>query len=91
MCAPSTLEDNLLHNYWKFKGGILYLEVPIGNSTIWPKGSRIRRIDGIRIIAPIYEKGKITRYNHSQDLSAQVKGKKIELIEAKQKLNRLVI
>ena len=49
---PRSLEDRLLYNYWLKYQGRLYLEVPIGgvgSRGNWPEGSKIRRIDAVRV------------------------------------------
>lgn len=49
---PSTLEDCLIHDYWREVGGIIFLDVPVGGSgdpETWPPGSRPRYIDALRI------------------------------------------
>lgn len=90
---PRTHEDKLIEQYWKKKGGLFFLEVSIGSQGgkgNWPKGSRVRRIDAIRVedkdnkIIP----SKGYRY---EDFYNITEGKSVELIEAKQNLNRLVI
>lgn len=86
--TPKTLEDNLIYKYWEKNKGSLFLEVPIGdNRNIWPKGSKVRKIDAIRVLDSnneIYRSFSLERF---QDI---IKDKNIELIEAKQNLNRLV-
>lgn len=88
MFTPRTLEDNLIYKYWENNKGSLFLEVPIGNNrNIWPKGSKIRRIDAIRVLDSNNEIYRPFRLDIFQDI---IKDKHIELIEAKQNLNRLV-
>ncbi len=88
MFIPRTLEDKLIHKYWEETGGIVFLEVPIGNDkSIWPEGSKIRRIDGIRIEN---EDSQIYKPFDTVLFTETIKEKNIELIEAKKKLNRLV-
>lgn len=50
---PRTLEDKLIHKYSKEEGGILYLEVSVGNRGAgpWKKGSKVRRIDAVRVVS----------------------------------------
>lgn len=98
--TPSTKEDKLIYEYWCKKGGHLYLEVPIGNSSgycNWEKGSKIRRIDAIRLpnenFKNQHNKDNIfssKQYNTSE-LPNIFRSNCIELIEAKEKLNRFVI
>ena len=49
---PKSFEDHLLYQYWSVSKGQLFLEVPIGNRKLgdWPLKSKIRRIDGVRLI-----------------------------------------
>jgi len=89
MFTPRTLEDKLIYKYWQEKQGLLFLEVPVGNDkNFWPKGSKIRRIDGIRVED---KENQIFKTFNSEDFKNIIKNKDIELIEAKKKLNRLVI
>ena len=86
--TPKTLEDKLIYKYWEKNKGSLFLEIPIGNNrNIWPKGSKIRRIDAIRVLDSNNEIYRPFRLETFQDI---IKDKSIELIEAKQNLNRLV-
>ena len=89
MFTPKTLEDRLINTYWQEKQGLLFLEVPIGdNKNIWPKASKIRRIDGIRVED---RENQILKPFDLEIFKNAIKNKDIELIEAKKKLNRLVI
>lgn len=89
MLKPRTLEDKLIYKYWEEKQGLLFLEVPIGNDkNFWPKSSKIRRIDGIRVED---NENKIFKNFNSENFKNNIKNKNIELIEAKKTLNRLVI
>src|SRR5690625_2242174 len=92
---PTSFEDKLIYNYWKAYQGIVVLEVPIGSSKgpgKWPKKSKVRRIDGIRLVQDNGNHGIFPWANYSLDAFAEkVREVPIELIEAKDKLNRLVI
>ena len=90
---PRTHEDNLIYQYWKEVGGTFFLEVPIGSqrgNVGWPKGSGIRRIDAIRINSDNDQIIPQKEFNYSKFCDI-VENQLVELIEAKQKLNRLVI
>ncbi|MDP3035689.1 MAG: hypothetical protein Q8M97_11385 [Methanobacteriaceae archaeon] len=92
---PKTFEDKLILNYSLKNPGTYYLEVSIGSSRgngNWPKKSGIRRIDAINIMNDNSE-NKIfgqTEFSYD-DFQKTVSNKSVELIEAKKKLNRLVI
>lgn len=93
--TPRTLEDKLIHSYSLENKGTYYLEVPIGSSKNgnWPPKSRIRRIDAVKF--PL----KTTNSSHIypqkefsyKKFKEEVSHKSVELIEAKKRLNRLVI
>ena len=86
MAFPKTFEDNLIYNYWKKKGGSLFLEVPIGNDQdIWPRGSKVRRIDAIRVIGG---SNKVYKPFDTETFKEVIKDKDVELIEAKETLCR---
>ena len=90
-----TLEDRLLLAYWKEAGGLLITEVPIGSpsKSIWPEGSRVRRIDGVRILDPGDKGNQIASFQSTDAgrFEEWVKGRQVEVLEAKAKLNRLVL
>ncbi len=93
---PKSFEDHLLYQYWSVSKGQLFLEVPIGNRKLgdWPLKSKIRRIDGVRLIDETVS--EIPKIYSSKDytlkgFSELCVGKTVELIEAKKSLNRLVI
>ncbi|WJI10464.1 hypothetical protein FGU46_10370 [Methanobacterium sp. CWC-01] len=91
--VPRTHEDKLIYEYWKKKGGLFFLEVTIGSQSgygNWPQGSGVRRIDAIRIENSDNDILSSKNYRY-KDFYNITKGKTVELIEAKQKLNRLVI
>lgn len=91
---PRTIEDNLLAEYWKEAGGRIYTEVPIGCSIghkNWPEGSKIRRIDGIRIKCKDIHEEIVTFGNNNKEFLSIITDTKVDLIEVKQKLNRPVI
>ena len=92
---PRTLEDRLLHAYWKKEGGgRLYLEVPVGNHVtgLFPKGSSVRNIDGVRILSEDPQQHEIiSRKTYRwRDLIDIFRDCEVEVIEAKKKLNRLL-
>jgi hypothetical protein len=92
---PRTFEDKLLFAYWKEVGGVLYLEVPVGRvgEDDFPTGSKVRRIDAVRLPAEDPEERKIipSKKHELKDLQAAFRNKHdLEVIEVKKKLNRLV-
>lgn len=84
-----THEDKLLFKYYTQVRGVLALEVPVGTQKAFPPKSKIRRIDGIRIPC----NNHLTAFygDISDEFPGLIKNMKIELIEVKVKLNRLVI
>ena len=93
--TPRTLEEELLHRYWRRVGGRVYLEVPIGGpggAGDWPPGSKIRRIDAVRMESTGLQQDGIIRFNdHRDEFCESVHGSCPELIEIKQLLGRHVI
>ncbi len=92
-------EDRLLYRYWKFAGGLLYAEVSVvsvlNTREDWPKGSRPRRIDGVRVLpgpdgAPPSRIATFGAYN-AEEFERAVTGASVELIEVKTSLDRYVI
>lgn len=90
---PKTPEDRQLQAYWEKKGGKLYLEVPVGHHSAgvgFPKGSRVRYIDAVRVIRKYSKKHEVIpsrEYTHG-DLMEEFDGAEVEIIEAKRRLNR---
>jgi hypothetical protein len=87
-----TREDDLILKYLnEVGGGTVFLEVIVGKGKEWPPGA-IRRIDAVRI--PTSDHNEIVIFKrriNGQRFKDLVKGKSIEVIEAKKRLNRLVI
>ena len=71
------------------------MEVPIGtpgDTGNWPTGSKTRRLDGVRVaVDNAQEAGLLWFGDHREEFSEDVSCRAAELIEAKTKLNRLVI
>ena len=92
---PRTFEDRLLCAYWSKAGGRIYLEVPIGGSGgpgDWPPGSKIRRIDGVRVENTESQHEGLVRFgDHREEFCQVIRDKPVELIEVKEKLDRFVI
>lgn len=87
MWKPKSYEDRLLKRYLDTNSGSFFVEVPIGNDKeIWPKGSKIRRIDCIRIDNGVVE-NRFERFNDDR-FRELIKGNYIELIEVKRSLGR---
>ena len=87
MWEPKSYEDRLLKRYLDTNSGSFCVEVPIGNDKeIWPKGSKIRRIDCIRIDNAVVE-NRFEEFNDDR-FRELIKGNYIELIEAKRSLSR---
>lgn len=91
---PVTFKEKIIFNYSLNSPGIFFLEVPIGSSAygIWPKKSKVRRLDAINIKnsnsgTEIYGKKFFSFY----DFKKRVSNQSVELIEVKRKLNRFVI
>jgi hypothetical protein len=100
--SKRTFEDCLLLEYWRKVGGVIFTEVQVGRDgpQQWPPGAKprrnFRRIDGVRIVAPEPSKlpdGMYTfsrRENH-RTFEALVTGARVEVIEVKRWLDRIVL
>lgn len=90
---PKTFEDKLISHYAQTHGGLYFLEVPTGSPHgrgNWPADSGTRRIDAVRLVSGD-RTAIIDRKNYGIDeFAAYVKGHPVELIEAKNVLNRVV-
>jgi hypothetical protein len=91
-------EELLLQDYCSRAGGPYYLEVPVGkhrHGSPWPKGSRVRRIDAVRVTSEggSLDRGEMKRWDprSREEFRDAIKTGPVELIEAKIKLNRPVI
>ena len=87
-----TREDRLLASYWLDVGGLLFSEVTFGRGERWPKGSVIRRMDALRF--PTVEPHQIEIFAASRDrerIDTLLATQPVEIVEVKQRLNRLVI
>jgi hypothetical protein len=87
-------EDRLLERYYKKHPGRFLVEVPIGgggNDLPWDDTCTTRRLDAVRISGIRKEKA-VYKHSFNKDcLGKLFKGKNVEVIEVKQKLNRPVI
>ena len=85
-------EDRLLKKYLNKKGGTIYTEVRIGQGGIkkYPEGSTPRRIDAVRLSGVKKQLIHFTK-RKIPDFEKAVSKRKIEVIEIKRRLNRLVI
>jgi hypothetical protein len=92
--VPKTYEDRLLHEYWLKRRGIIYLEVSIGTRTgtgRFPEGSVARRIDAVRIPAGKLKPQVLAPGDYRlKDIQDAFRGKNVEVIEIKRRLNRPV-
>ncbi len=89
-----TPEDYLILKYFDMVGGITFTEVIVGQGGVhkWPPGSKPRRIDAVRIPTSDYrEIVAFKRRTNGKRFKVLVKGKKVEVIEAKRKLSRQII
>ena len=87
-------EDSLLSVYVAKNPGLYFTEVPVGNpgSYPWDSPSNPRKIDAVRIIGTKSINHRI--FKSGKDIAKLKKvflAKRIQLIEAKQQLNRTVI
>lgn len=93
--SDRTKEDHLLFAHWRATGGVVITEVPVGSpkKPFWPEGSIVRRIDGVRILHPpgAVEGIKAFQTVGEERLQEWVKGRRVEVIEVKARLNRLAI
>jgi hypothetical protein len=91
-------EDAYLEQYWNEVKGMIITELPAGRHTKdgpWPKGSKIRRIDGVRVLRSDVNnlEDKILSYRprDREYISSILTDAEVEIIEIKKKLNRVVI
>lgn len=89
-----TTAGSFILKYHKEVGGIIFTEVIVGQGGghKWPPGSKFRRIDAVRI--PFSDRKEIVTFRkklNGQRFKELVTGEKVEIIEAKLNLNRLVI
>jgi hypothetical protein len=92
--AARSKEDRLLERYYKKRPGMFIVEVPIGGSGTdlpWGDACTTRRLDAVRISGSRSGKAVYKHSFHKDGLSELFKGKNVEVIEIKQKLNRPVI
>lgn len=84
----------LLEQYWRARGGRLYLEVPIGGpggSGEWLPGCTVRRIDAVRFSSRS-RPDAIGKHAESKiAFDADLQALAAELIEVKASLNRAAI
>jgi len=88
----TTYEDKLLNRYFKENGGLVYKEVRLGQGGImkYPEGATHKRIDAVRVGG---RRKPLVPFNKKMipDFQKTIRGHKVEVIEIKRKLNRLVI
>lgn len=92
--TAKTPEDLLLQKYWNQHKGVIFVEVPIGSPNgvgNWPRGSKRRRIDAIRLTGSSISDGIYKLSNNENMLDYLPLTDSIELIEIKQKLSRYII
>ena len=92
---PEKFEGKLLRRYLIKTGGLLILEVPIGSkggSVEWPEGSKTRFIDGILIVNALAGESQVFKYQGfgKKAFCKETEGRVVEVIEVKDKLNRVV-
>ena len=89
-------EDKLLNKYWETTGGRLYVEIPIGGQggePPWLEGTRRRRIDGV-LFPDLPPNPTFPSRFDPQSFPDDLKKsdhEKIEIIEVKRHLDRIVI
>jgi hypothetical protein len=92
---PRTPEDILLEQYWRTRGGRLYVEVPIGGPGglgAWPVGCTTRRLDGVRLLSGSSAPLAVTRYAEgAKAFVTDLQNLAAEIIEVKLSLNRTAI
>ena len=93
-----TYEDKLLLKYWRRVGGLIYTEVLFGKGLHqkWPKGSKPRRIDAVRIVLRrgarinsniVVFKSKV----NAEEFEKHIHGADVEIIEIQEDLDRKII
>ena len=89
-----TKEDRLLKRYYKENPGMFLVEIPVGGAGSglpWDEACTRRRLDAVKILGYGDGKGIYKHPFNKEDLADLFKGKDIEVIEVKQKLNRPAI
>ena len=94
-----TNEDNILLKYWEKVGGIIFTEVFVGKGGIqkWVSGAKSRRIDGVQIISLRKINGlsddiiTFNKKSNIQEFQEILSSGQVKVIEAKDKLNRVVL
>lgn len=95
MSQPKNVSElNIMRQYLVQAGGYIYGEVPIGkipNRLLWSDKCSIRRIDGVRIPIEFKTEDILHFQTNRMQFMEQICTHTPEIIEAKLKLNRLVI
>ena len=96
--SKRTYEDELLLKYWQKANGVIFTEVLVGRGgrRQWPDSAKPRRIDGIRIVSSAYKKipSDIVTFDkraNAQEFEQIITGAKVEVIEVKYSLDRVVL
>ena len=91
MIPVSTYEDALLNALWRQRGGTnwWFLEVPIGYADAPANSRRHRRLDAV--VLPFPRPEVSPQLQDLDELTEAVVGAKVELVEAKKRLNTDVV
>lgn len=96
--SKRTYEDELLLEYWQRVGGVVFTEVLVGKGGLrqWPEGAKPRRIDGVRLVSSALEKTSpdivtFDKRDNAYEFKQIVTGAKIEVLEVKRSLDRVVL
>lgn len=96
--SKRTYEDGLLLEYWERVGGVVFTEVLVGRGGLrqWPEGAKPRRIDGVRLVSSALESTPpdivtFDKRKNAYEFKEIVTGAKIEVVEVKRSLDRVVL
>ena len=86
----SKRQDRLLQQYHKALQGVIFTEVAVGEYSRGRVPSKLRFIDGVRVVHTRDSSGKLRKFRE-QEFRRKAKGKTVEAIEVDEDLNRWVI
>ena len=86
----SNKQRRLLQQYHEAVHGVIFTEVSVGEYSLGRVPSKLRFIDGVRIVHTRDSSGKLRKFSE-QEFRGKAEGKTVEAIEVDDDLNRWVI